>query len=120
MSPMTADELPRIRDKIRDENAVRHGVGRAKVIIHMGTCGITSGARDVLESLLVDMKKHKAADIIVTVDDRIGLRDSEPLVTIQEPGQQPFKYEKMNPDKVRHVFKEHIIGTGRKESCEGK
>jgi NADP-reducing hydrogenase subunit HndB len=120
MPPITADELRKIKERITSENAVRRGVGRAKVTIHMGTCGIVSGARDVLESLLVDMDKHKAADVIVTVDDCIGLCDREPLVTIQKPGHEPVRYENMNPEKMRHVFKEHIIGAEREESCDGK
>jgi NADP-reducing hydrogenase subunit HndB len=120
MSTITAGELRKIREKIQNENAVRHGVGCAKVTVHMGTCGIASGARDVLESLLIDMAQHKAADVIVAVDDCIGLCDREPLVTVLKPGHEPINYEKMNPEKMRHVFKEHIIGAGKEESLEGK
>ncbi len=116
MSPITADELRKIKNKIQNENAVRYGAGRAKVTVHMGTCGIVSGARDVLESLLVDIAQHKASDVIVTVDDCVGLCDKEPLVTIQKPGHEPIKYENMNPDKMRHVFKKHIMGIETDES----
>jgi len=119
MSPITAGELRKIKEKIANENALRHGAGRAKVTVHMGTCGIASGARDVLESLLIDIAQHKAADVIVAVDDCIGLCDREPLVTITKPGQQPIEYEKMSPEKMRHVFKEHIVGPIGDESIEG-
>jgi NADP-reducing hydrogenase subunit HndB len=109
MSPITADELRKIKTRIQSENAIRHGVGRAKVTVHMGTCGIASGARDVLESLLVDIAQHKAADVIVAVDDCVGMCDKEPLVTILKPGQKLIEYEKMDPEKMRHVFREHFI-----------
>jgi NADP-reducing hydrogenase subunit HndB len=109
MSPITATELRRIRERIKTENAVRHGIGRAKVTVHMGTCGIASGARDVLESLLADIARHGAADIIVAVDDCVGLCEKEPLVTIQRHGQEPIRYENMSPDKMRDIFKIHCI-----------
>ncbi|MBN2225589.1 MAG: (2Fe-2S) ferredoxin domain-containing protein [Deltaproteobacteria bacterium] len=120
MSPISADQLRKIKLKIQNENALRYGVGRAKVTVHMGTCGIASGARDVLESLLVDIAQYKATDVIVAVDDCVGLCEREPLVTILKPGQKPIEYEKMNPDKMRHVFKEHFIVTEIQEPVEGE
>jgi NADP-reducing hydrogenase subunit HndB len=119
MAPLSADDLRKIRKKIQNENAIRHGIERTKVTVHMGTCGIASGARDVLDTLLTDMAHHKTTDVVVAVDDCIGLCDKEPLVTIEKPGQTPIKYENIDPDKMRHIFKEHIIGTGRGEPCEG-
>jgi NADP-reducing hydrogenase subunit HndB len=119
MPQLSADDLRKIREKIQSENAIRHGIERTKVTIHMGTCGIVSGARDVLDTLLTDMASHKATNVVVAVDDCIGLCDREPLVIIHKPGQSPVKYENMNPDKMRDIFKEHIIGSVREEPCEG-
>jgi NADP-reducing hydrogenase subunit HndB len=110
MAPLSADDLRKIRTRIQSENAIRNGIGSTRVTVHMGTCGIASGARDVLDALLVDMANHKAADIVVAVNDCIGLCDKEPLVIIHKPGQTPISYANMNPDKMRHVFQEHIIG----------
>ena len=120
MAPLSADDLRKIRTRVQSENAIRYGIGSTKVTIHMGTCGIASGARDVLDALLVDMANHKAADIVVAVDDCIGLCDKEPLVTIHKSGQTPISYENMNPDKMRHLFKEHIIGGNHDDPCDGK
>lgn len=119
MAPLSADDLRKIRTKIQSENAIRHGIERTKVTIHMGTCGIASGARDVLDTLLIDMARHNATDVVVAVDDCIGLCDREPLVIIHKPGQTPVKYENMDPEKMRHIFKEHIVGAGQEEPCEG-
>lgn len=120
MAPLSADDLRKIRTRIQSENSIRHGIGRAKVTVYMGTCGIASGARDVLDTLLTDMAQHKATDVVVAVDDCIGLCDREPVITIQKPGQQPVKYENMNPDKMRHLFREHIVGAGPEETREGQ
>jgi NADP-reducing hydrogenase subunit HndB len=119
MSPITASDLRKIRERIKTENAVRHGIGRAKVTVHMGTCGIASGARDVLESLLADIARHGAADVIVAVDDCVGLCDKEPLVTIHKHGEEPIKFENMSPDKMREIFKIHFIDPDPGETPAG-
>jgi len=39
----------------------------------------------------------------------MGLCSREPLVTVEVVNQEPIKYEYMNPNKMRQVFKRHIL-----------
>jgi NADP-reducing hydrogenase subunit HndB len=39
----------------------------------------------------------------------MGLCSREPLVTVEILGQEPIKYEYMNANKMRQVFKRHIL-----------
>ncbi|MBF9018398.1 SLBB domain-containing protein [Oceanispirochaeta sp. M2] len=75
----------------------------------MGTCGIASGATEVLESLKKDLKENniKAAKIIKT--GCAGICSKEPLITVAMPGQEPIIYEYMDESKVQRVVREHII-----------
>jgi NADP-reducing hydrogenase subunit HndB len=39
----------------------------------------------------------------------MGLCSREPLVTVEILDKEPIKYEYMNPNKMRQVFKKHIL-----------
>ena len=39
----------------------------------------------------------------------MGLCSREPLVTVEILGREPIKYEYVNPNKMRQIFKRHIL-----------
>jgi len=82
---------------------------KAKVIVHMATCGIAAGAREVMNALMDEMDKLDRQDIEIESAGCIGQCSAEPNVTVEIEGEEPVIYEKMSPDKVRVVFKEHVI-----------
>jgi len=51
MPRLRIEDLQRIKEKHRAEFALREGGYRAKVTVHMGTCGIAAGARDIMTTL---------------------------------------------------------------------
>jgi NADP-reducing hydrogenase subunit HndB len=109
MAKLTIDDLKKIKEKVHAEMALREGDRRVKVTVHMGTCGIASGAREVLDTLLQEIEAAKVNDIIVTTSGCMGLCSREPLVTVEVMNQDAIKYEYMNPNKMRQVFKRHIL-----------
>ncbi|RPI36291.1 MAG: (2Fe-2S) ferredoxin domain-containing protein, partial [Nitrospiraceae bacterium] len=48
MARLTIDDLLKIKEKHKAEFQLREGGYRAKVTVHMGTCGIAAGARAVM------------------------------------------------------------------------
>ena len=109
MKKITLQELNRIRGQYKSLLAPRKGEGPIKVIVHMGTCGIASGAREVMSTLLEEMSREDAPEITVTQSGCIGLCDREPIVTVIRSGESPVRYYRMNPEKMRRVFQEHLI-----------
>lgn len=109
MAKLTIDDLKKIKEKVHAEMALREGDRRAKITVHMGTCGIASGAREVMDTLLQEIEAAKVTDIFVTTSGCMGLCSREPLVTVEILNQDPIKYEYMNPNKMRQVFKRHIL-----------
>ncbi len=81
-----------------------------KITVHLATCGIVAGARDVMSALMEEMA---AADdrphIQVKSGGCIGKCETEPNVTVEIEGEDPVIYQKMDPDKMRRVFREHIL-----------
>ena len=109
MTKLTIEDLKKIKEKVQAETALRDGVRRAKVTVHMGTCGIASGARDVMESLMREIEEAGVTDVMVTTSGCMGLCSREPLVTVEILGQEPIKYEYVNANKMRQVFKRHVL-----------
>lgn len=109
MAKIKIEDLKKIKDKVQAETSLRAGERRVKVTVHMGTCGIASGARGVLDALMTEIAETDAKDIIVTTSGCMGLCSREPLVTVEILDQEPIKYEHMNPNKMRQVFKRHIL-----------
>ena len=109
MAKLTIADLKKIKEKVHAEMSLRDGDRRVKITVHMGTCGIASGAREVLDTLLDEIAEAKANDIFVTTSGCMGLCSREPLVTVEIANSDPIKYEYMNPNKMRQVFKRHIL-----------
>jgi Ferredoxin len=109
MAKLTIDDLKKIKEKVHADMALREGDRRVKVTVHMGTCGIASGAREVLDTLLQEIEAAKVNDIIVTTSGCMGLCSREPLITVEVMNQDAIKYEHMNPNKMRQIFKRHVL-----------
>ncbi|MFH0975366.1 MAG: (2Fe-2S) ferredoxin domain-containing protein [Spirochaetota bacterium] len=109
MAKLNIADLKKIKEKVHKEMALRDGERRAKVTVHMGTCGIASGAKEVMDALLDEIQAAAVNDVFVTTSGCMGLCSREPLVTVEILNQEPIKYEYMNPNKMRQVFKKHIL-----------
>ena len=103
-------DLAKIREKARSLATIREGRGRAKVTVHMGTCGIAAGAREIMDALLDEMKKKKAKDVIVTTSGCAGLCNREPMATVELKDQPPVKYFDLTPTKMRKILVKHVLG----------
>ncbi|MBF0329222.1 MAG: (2Fe-2S) ferredoxin domain-containing protein [Nitrospirae bacterium] len=117
MAKLTIDDLKKIKDNYKATMTVRDGGSRAKVTVHMGTCGITAGARKVMEALLDEISKNNITDTIVTTSGCAGFCSKEPMVTVELLGSSPVKYITMDEDKMRKVVKEHLLGGKIVEDC---
>jgi len=109
MKKLKIGDLEKIREKVRKTSSLRQGKARAKVTIHMGTCGIAAGARKILTALLEAIEKEKLKDIIVTTSGCAGLCSSEPMATLEITGEPPIKYVNLTPERIENILKEHII-----------
>jgi len=85
-------------------------VSMVKVTVHLATCGIVAGARDVMSTLMEEMSQTNRSDIKVASSGCIGKCPTEPNVTIEIEGEDPVVYQKMNSDKMRQVFHQHVLG----------
>ncbi len=109
MAKINIEDLKKIKEKVHSETSLREGDRRVKVTVHMGTCGIAAGAREVMNTLMSEIDEAGVTDVIVTTSGCMGLCAREPEITVEILGKTPMIYEYMNPNKMRQVFKRHIL-----------
>jgi NADP-reducing hydrogenase subunit HndB len=110
MARLTIDDLLKIKEKHKAEFQLREGGYRAKVTVHMGTCGIAAGARAVMTAVMDEISKAGVTDVIVTTSGCAGLCAREPLATVEIMNQPPVRYCDLNEQKMQEIFQEHVMG----------
>ena len=110
MPKLKLEDLAKIKDKVQDSTSLREGGYRAKVTVHMGTCGIASGARKVMQTLMDELAKRNVKDVILTTSGCAGLCSREPMATVELQDEAPVKYVDLDEEKARTIFEEHVQG----------
>ncbi len=110
MAKLSIEDLDKIKEKVQREMSLREGKYRAKVNVHMGTCGIAAGARKIMEVILDEIAKRDVKDVVVTSSGCAGLCSKEPMMTVEIPGHAPVKYIELDEKKTREIFEKHVLG----------
>lgn len=109
MPKLKIEDLKKIREKVRQTTTLREGAGRARVTVHMGTCGIAAGARDIMDTVLREIETGDIKDVIVTTSGCAGLCSREPMATVELMGSPPVKYGELTREKMHRIFQEHVL-----------
>ncbi|MRR39314.1 (2Fe-2S) ferredoxin domain-containing protein [bacterium] len=80
-----------------------------KLTVHMGTCGIASGAKGILDTFMNEISEANVNDVLITTSGCIGICSREPLATIEEQGKDAIVYEYLTENKARQIFKRHVL-----------
>jgi NADH-quinone oxidoreductase subunit F len=93
---------------------------KARILICMGTSGISAGAKEVAKRFEEEIKNNNIEDRfeIIGVGDRGLFRDV--LVDVIEPGKKRIVYEYVKPIDVKKIVKNHLLeGNPIKELLAG-
>jgi NADP-reducing hydrogenase subunit HndB len=110
MAKLTIDDLKKIKEKQKATFSLREGGYRAKITVHMGTCGIAAGARDIMSVVLDEIAKANVEDVITTTSGCAGLCAREPMATVEIMNKPPVKYGDLTEEKMKEIFREHVLG----------
>lgn len=102
-------ELKAFREKVQAELDLRGAQKDMRITVHMGTCGIAAGARDVLMALMGDLADSSASTVIHQASCA-GLCDQEPMITVDDKSGHSYRYGKLTRDKVRQIVQKHVEG----------
>jgi NADP-reducing hydrogenase subunit HndB len=105
----TLEDLKRIREQAQAAIKVREGQQKCRIVVAMGTCGIASGAREVMSAILDELEKRGITDVAVTQSGCKGLCEQEPTVDIVKAGQPTITYGYVTPEKARSIIAQHVV-----------
>lgn len=103
-------DLNALRDKARAELALREAQKDVRVTVHMGTCGIAAGAREILATLASEMAALPESNITLKQAGCAGLCEQEPMISVVDGGGREFKYGKLDAARVREIVRQHLVG----------
>ena len=110
MPKLKLEDLAKIKEKVKTSTSLREVGYQAKVTVHMGTCGIASGARKVMQALMDEIAQRDVKDVILTTSGCAGLCSREPMATVELRGEAPVKYVDLDEEKIRRILIEHVVG----------
>lgn len=76
--------------------------------VAMATCGIASGAKEVMETLISECDKRNV-DAVVTQTGCMGYCYAEPTVEVKKPGMDPIVFGYVNPKKAEEIISKYIM-----------
>ncbi len=104
-------DLKKLKGDLQSKIALREKSdtpeGRVIVKVAMSTCGIASGAKDVMEYMIDEFEK-RSIDAIVTQTGCIGYCYAEPTVEITLPGNEPVVYGYVDTRKADEIIEKYI------------
>ena len=116
MAIKSLDELRKLRASLKESVDLREKgestSGIVEVLIGMGTCGISAGARDTFNELLNELETKKISNVKVISVGCLGQCSLEPTVQVNMPGRLPLIYGKITKDKVQDLVQKVIIEEG--------
>lgn len=103
------EELKKLRDEAAKKMNLRNLNKDYRIVVGMATCGITAGARPVLNRLVEEVSKRNLANVSVTQVGCIGQCSLEPIVEVYNKYGQRFTYGRVTEKDAVRIIEEHII-----------
>jgi NADP-reducing hydrogenase subunit HndB len=110
MPKLTRDGLEQLRAELQRDMRLGAPGRRARLTVHLGTCGLASGAGKVLEAARVLLESREAEDVVLATSGCAGLCCREPMATVELAGEPPVKYADLDEKKIARIIEEHVLG----------
>jgi NADP-reducing hydrogenase subunit HndB len=106
----SVEELKKLREQARGQVDLRSGPKENRITVHMGTCGIAAGARDILSALAEELGRAAVGNVTLRQSGCIGLCDQEPMLTYTDKTGRDYMYVQLTREKAREFVAGHILG----------
>ncbi len=84
-----------------------NGKEKIRIKVHMGTSGLASGAKDILDFLTLELEKRSIdAEVIRTGD--LGYCFAEPTIEVKRPGEDPLIFGNVDKLKADEIIEKYI------------
>jgi len=106
----SAGQLIKIRDELKNASALDGVAKKHKITVHLGTCGIASGADIIKEAAELEINSRDRRSIMFSTSGCVGFCALEPMLTVQSFNRKPAVYYSLDEQKIKKLFQKHIDG----------
>jgi len=103
------EQLKALAEKAKADIGVRDGRKDTQVTVHMGTCGIAAGAREIVTAFMSEMATAGVAGVSLHQSGCAGLCEEEPMATVSTADGRLFRYGRLDKDKVHKIVASHLV-----------
>lgn len=105
-------ELKKIKDDVQSKVALREQgenfENLVQVRVAMATCGIASGAREVMNYIVDECATLGMDNVVVTQTGCMGYCYAEPTIEVTRPGEDAVVFGNVDNDKAKEIIDAYI------------
>lgn len=96
-----------LQSRIRIRESADHPEAMVQIKVAMATCGIASGAREVMNFFTEELEKRRI-EAIVSQTGCMGYCFAEPTIEVHLPGHEPIVYGYVDLQKADLIIEKYI------------
>ena len=104
-------DLKKMKDNLKAKVDLREKGDNVESLIRirvaMATCGIASGAKEVMEYLIQELD-NQAIDAVVTQTGCMGYCYAEPTIEVTVPGKAPVVFGHVDEARAKEIIEKYI------------
>jgi NADP-reducing hydrogenase subunit HndB len=105
-------DLKKIQDQVKAKIDLREKANNPEAMVQvkvaMATCGIASGAKEVMDVMIEEFEK-RSIDAVVTQTGCMGYCYAEPTIEVTKPGQEPIIFGYVNAKKATEIIAKYVV-----------
>jgi len=101
------EELTTLRGEIEKKKSQINT--KTQIIVQEGTCGIASGAKEILAAIKLEIEQKKVTDVVILEYSCLGGCCFEPCVTIIDKDGTNTLYGFLDEEKIKEIVRRHIV-----------
>ncbi len=104
------EQLKALAQQAKADIDLRLGRKETQVTVHMGTCGIAAGAREIVAAFLTELALSGVTSVSLHQTGCAGLCEEEPMATVTTADGTMYRYGLLDKSKVQAIVKDHLVG----------
>ena len=106
------DDLRKMKQNLEHEMIIREKSNEPESLVQirvaMATCGIASGARTVMNTLVEKIEKDKIP-AVVTQGGCMGYCYAEPTIEVKVPGKDPVVFGNVDSQRAIDILEKYVV-----------
>ncbi|NLM12964.1 MAG: (2Fe-2S) ferredoxin domain-containing protein [Epulopiscium sp.] len=106
------EELKKLREQVKAKVDLREkGDNMEKLVqirVAMATCGIASGAREVMNALVDIVSNEKLDNVVISQTGCVGYCYAEPTIEVTIPGEEPVVFGNVTVERAKEIVDKYV------------